>query len=341
MSNFTTELIKNLSNNVSVEEIFRAELEKAFNQLLETELACFLGYEKYSKDGYNTGDSRNGYYKRTFQTKYGELNLSIPRDRAGEFKQHTLPSHARSDDSLEQMVILMYSKGVTTREIAELIEKMYGHYYSPQTISNITQTVQEQVSAFHNRSISKRFVVLYCDATYLNVRRDSVEKEALHIIMGITEDGTREVLDYALYPQERAENYAYMLHNLKERGLEQILLFVTDGLTGIREELLQVFPKAKHQTCWAHLARNVMKYVRAKDKLQVMQDFKRIHEQKNAEDAMTELVRFCEKYGKVYPKLVERFLYCIVVIILSLIFRQRTFSRRIVRIRVFHPLFFT
>ena len=174
MSDFTTELIKNLSNNVFVEEIFRVELEKAFNQLLETELACFLGYEKYSKDGYNTGDSRNGYYERTFQTKYGELNLSIPRDRAGEFKQQTLPSHARSDDTLEQMVILMYSKGVTTREIAEIIEKMYGHYYSRQTISNITQTIQEQVTAFHNRAISKRFVVLYCDSTYLHVRRDSV-----------------------------------------------------------------------------------------------------------------------------------------------------------------------
>ena len=92
------------------------------------------------------------------------------------------------------MVILMYSKCVTTREITELIEKMYGHYYSRQTISNITQTVQEQVSAFHNRP-SKRFVVLYCDSTYLHVRRDSVEKEALHIIMGITEDGTKEVLD--------------------------------------------------------------------------------------------------------------------------------------------------
>ena len=143
-------------------------------------------------------------------------------------------------------------------------------------------------------------------STYLNVRRDSVEKEALHIIMGITEDGTKEVLDYALYPQERAENYTYMLNNLKERGLEQVLLFVTDGLTGIREELLQTFPKAKHQTCWTHLARNVMKYVRAKDKLQVMKDFKRIHEQKNVDAAMTELVRFCEKYGKIYPKLVER-----------------------------------
>ena len=124
--------------------------------------------------------------------------------------------------------------------------------------------------------------------------------------MGITEDGAKEVLDYALYPQERAENYAYMLNNLKERGLEQVLLFVTDGLTGIREELLQVFPKAKHQTCWTHLARNVMKHVRAKDKLLVMKDFKRIHEQKNVDAAMTELVQFCEKYGKLYPKLVER-----------------------------------
>ena len=113
MSDFTTELIKSQANNVSVEEIFRAELEKAFNQLLETELDCFLGYEKYSKDGYNTGDSRNGYYNRTFQTKYGELNLSIPRNRAGEFKQQTLPSHARSDDTLEQMVVLMCSKGVS------------------------------------------------------------------------------------------------------------------------------------------------------------------------------------------------------------------------------------
>ena len=110
MSNFTTELIKNLSNNVSVEEIFHAELEKAVNQLLAKELDCFLDYEKYSKDGYNTGDSQNGYYKRTFQTKYGALNLSIPRDRADEFKQQPLPSRARSDDSLEQFVKFFHNR---------------------------------------------------------------------------------------------------------------------------------------------------------------------------------------------------------------------------------------
>lgn len=97
-----------------------------------------------------------------------------------------------------------------------------------------------------------------------------------------------------------------MLNNLKERGLEQVLLFVTDGLPGIRNELLNTFPKAKHQTCWTHLARNLLKYIRAKDKAQVMQDFKRIHEQEDTDAAMTELVQFCEKYGKAYPKLVER-----------------------------------
>lgn len=306
MNDFTTELIKNLSNNVSIEEIFRSELEKAINKLLETELTCFLGYEKSSKDGYNTGDSRNGYYKRVFKTRYGELNLSIPRDRAGEFKQQTLPSHARSSDSLEEMVILMYRKGITTREIAELIEKMYGQYYSRQTISNITQAFQEQVTAFHHRSISKRFSVIYCDATYLNVRRDSVAKEALHIIMGITDEGQREILDYALYPQERAENYADMLKGLKERGLEEVLLFVTDGLTQIREQLLRVFPKARHQTCWTHICRNLMKYIRAKDRSIVMKDFKEIYTQRDSNAAMEKLVQFGEKYKGMYPKVVEK-----------------------------------
>ncbi len=113
-------------------------------------------------------------------------------------------------------------------------------------------------------------------------------------------------MDYALYPQERAENYADMLNNLKERGLEQVLLFVTDGLKKIREKLLKTFPKAKHQTCWSHLARNILKCIRAKDKSQVMEDFKRIHEQECADAAMAELVQFCEKYRKVYPKLAEK-----------------------------------
>jgi len=131
MNNFTTKLAELLSNNVPVEELFRSELENAVNQLLVAELDSFLDYEKYSVKGYNSGDSRNGSYTRTLQTRYGELNIVVPRDRLGKFKQQTIPSYSRSDDYLEKTVIQLYSKGVTTREIADLIEKMYGQYYSP------------------------------------------------------------------------------------------------------------------------------------------------------------------------------------------------------------------
>ena len=150
---------------------------------------------------------------------------------------------------METTIIQLYKKGITTREISDLIEKMYGHYYTPQTVSNITKAIQNQVERFHNRPISDKYVAIYCDATYLNVRRDSVAKEALHIILGITVEGTKEVLDYALYPSESASNYQEMLLSLKNRGLEQVLLFITDGLNGIRNACLEVFPSAKHQAC--------------------------------------------------------------------------------------------
>lgn len=123
---------------------------------------------------------------------------------------------------------------------------MYGQYYSPQTISNVTKAVEDLVNEFHNRPLSNRYAVLFCDATYLNLRRDSVAKEALHIIIGITPEGNKEVLDYAIYPTESPANYKEMLLSLRDRGVEQVLLFVTDGLTGLRETCLEVFPKTRH-----------------------------------------------------------------------------------------------
>lgn len=306
MNDFTTKLTETLLNNAPLEEFFRKELETALNSLLKTELDAFLGYEKYAQEGYNGGDSRNGCYYRTLQTKYGTLQLEIPRDRFGEFKQRTIPPYTRSDHSLENTIIQLYSKGITTREISELIERMYGQYYSAQTVSTITQNVEEQVQAFHARNVQSRYIAVYCDATCLNVRRDTVEKECLHILLGITEDGTKEILDYALFPTERAENYVDMLQNLQERGLEEVLLFVTDGLPHVHERLLECFPKAKHQYCWTHLARNIMKYIRKDDKERVMDDFKQIHQQEDAAAALNVLVAFGKKYQKLYPKIVEK-----------------------------------
>lgn len=303
MSNLNTELMSTLLKNEPVEEFFRQQLETAINSLLQCELSAFLGYEKYDPDGWGSGNNRNGAYIRSFDTRYGTLNLAIPRDRNGEFQQQTVPKHQRKEDALETTVIQLYRKGVTTREISDLIEKMYGHHYSAQTISNITQTVSGQVAEFHSRKVADKYAVIYCDATYLNLRRDSVTKEALHVILGITPDGGKEILDYALYPNEAAANYEELLADLKARGLEQVLLFVSDGLTGMRDAVLRQFPKAEHQSCWVHLSRTVSRLLRNKDRKEILGDLKTVYTQDSAERADAALNLFIESHRGKYKKL--------------------------------------
>ncbi|MEN2277736.1 transposase, partial [Enterococcus faecium] len=133
MNDFTTEIVQTLVTKGDLNELFRSHLEKAINTLLRTELTAFLDYEKYDRTGFNSGNSRNDSYFRSIKTEYGELTLEIPRDRNGEFKQQTLPAYKRTNDTLETTIIHLFEKGVTMSEIADLIEKMYGHHYTPQT----------------------------------------------------------------------------------------------------------------------------------------------------------------------------------------------------------------
>lgn len=166
MKQFTSEIIEALVQKRDITEVFRAHLEKAVNTLPATELTVFLDYEKYAHAGFNSGNSRNGSYSRTFHTEYGDLNIQIPRDRNGEFKQQTVAPYQRSNDTLEATVIHLFQKGITMTEIAHLIEKMYGHYYTPQTISNMTKVVSEQVEAFNQRPLHARYVSVYVDVTH-------------------------------------------------------------------------------------------------------------------------------------------------------------------------------
>lgn len=219
---------------------------------MESERTAFLGYEPWALEGYNKGNSRNGFYERTLKTELGDLHVKIPRDRLGHFKEHTTSSYLASQDSLEQSIILLYRKGITTREISDLIEKMYGQYYSAQTISHMSQVVEEEVALFKKRPVRRRYCALYCDATSINVRRDTVAKEALHVIIGMDEKGHKEVLSFETYPTESADNYKEMLEDLKSRGLEEVLVFVSDELTGLSSALTEGFPLAKHQSCWTH-----------------------------------------------------------------------------------------
>lgn len=305
MNNFSTEIYKALSQGLSIDQIICNEMQEAINYLLKTELTAFLNYDKHDIRGYNTGNSRNGIYTRNLETKYGTIKVEIPRDRNGEFNQQTIQPYARRTGDLEASVLHLYSKGVTTAEIADLIEKMYGHAYSPATISNITMAVEEHVQEFHSRKLNKRYIVVYGDATMINVRRDSVSKEALHILVGITPEGTKEVLDYQLYPQESSENYKEMLEAIKQRGTEEILLFVTDGLSGLANACLDIYPKAKHQACWVHVQRAVSRNVRAKDKKEVLDDLKPVYRAESIAEAIKHLKVFRDKYKNRYSKVVK------------------------------------
>jgi len=302
MNHFTTDLVQALVTKQDVTEIFRIHLEKAMNHLLATELTAFLDYEKYDRAGFNSGNSRNGNYTRTLHTEYGDLYLQIPRDRNGDFKQQTVAPYKRSNDTLESFVIHMFQKGVTMTEIADLIEKMYGHHYTPQTISNMTQVMVEHVDAFLKRSLAKRYVCVYLDATYIAVKRETVSKEAVYLAVGIREDGSKEVLSYAIAPTESAYVWKELLQDIRERGTDEVLLFISDGLKGMVSAISEVFPGAKYQTCCVHLARNLAHKVRVSDRAEICEDFKLVYRANDEQAGREALERFCDKWKAAYPK---------------------------------------
>lgn len=302
MNDFTTSVLTALVEGIDLREVFRTELEKCMNLLLETERTAFLGFEKWDPSGYNTGNSRNGYYTRTLKTEFGTLSLQIPRDRKGNSTEKTTSAYLQNHNRLEDTILLLYQKGITTREISDLIEKMYGQHYSAQTVSNLSGVLETEVQHFQQRRVQKRYVALYCDATFLPVRRGSVSKEALHLILGIDEEGHKEVLSFALYPTESSTNYREMLQDLKRRGLEEVLLFVIGELTGLPVALTEEFPQAKHQSCWTHLLRSISAKVRACDTKSVLADLKQVYRQESISAAQEELTSFLITWGGKYPK---------------------------------------
>ncbi|MDT6677596.1 IS256 family transposase, partial [Enterococcus faecium] len=275
---FTTEIMEILINKGDLDDLFRRHLELAINALLQAELTVFLDYEKYDRAGFNSGNSRNGNYSRSFKTEYGELNLVIPRDRNGDFSQQTLPAYKRTNDSLETTIIQLVQKGITMSEISDLIEKMYGHYYKPQTISNMSKIVSEDVSAFKERTLEAKYSVIFMDATHIPLKRQTVSKEAVYIVIGIRLDGTKEVLGFTIAPTESAYVWKEILQDLKDRGLEEVLLVVTDGLSGIDDSIHSVYPNAQFQQCCVHISRNIAHKVRVSDRQEICSDFKLVYQ---------------------------------------------------------------
>lgn len=307
MEDNTTSLLNNLLTSGTVHEEMRKMLQEEINQILQTELSAFLGYEKGDSFGRGSGNSRNGEYYRKLKTTFGELDVAVPRDRNGEFAQHTVPRYNRSADDIVAVITELFCHGNTARDITDIILRLYGSYYSPATISNIAKSLDAQVEAFHTRQFTAKYPFIFMDATYLNLRRDSVGKEALHVILGIAADGKKEVLDATLFPTESASNYEAMLKNLAERGLTGVLLAVSDGLSDMEDMVKRVFPEAEHQSCWVHISRNVAHMIRQKDRAVILGDLKQVYTSKTESDARKALEDFLERHKRYYPRLEQYF----------------------------------
>ena len=305
MTDFNRECLNALFDKEKFDKFMRTQLEEGLNLLLESELTAFLGYNPYDRNGWNSGNSRNGSYFRQIKTQFGPIKVQVPRDRNGEFHQQTLPAYGQHTDALESTVIQLYSHGVTTRESSELIEKMYGSYYYAGTVSNISKQVASQVESYHQRRLSDKFFCVYLDATYIPLRRDTYQREAVYIAVGIKPNGNKEIIDYRIAPVENLEVWSEMIADFKERGLEQVELFLSDGFVGIKDMLKQYYPKSKFQRCLIHIMRNISQKGRVTDRAEILNAFKQVHKQTNQKEAETVLHAFYEAYGSKYSRMIK------------------------------------
>ena len=276
---------------------------EAVESLLRTEVETLLGYAKYDPEGRNSGDSRNGSYERTLQTSVGPITVKVPRDRNGDYSPKALPRYQRRTDLVTSTILKLYSCGMTDEEMRLAIGSIYEASYSKSAISAITDAVVEDVKRFSERPLPKRLFALFLDSTYVPVRRDSVAKEAINIAMGIDDEGTPLVVGYSITPEESAEAYRELLAGFGSRGLEEVEIAVTDGLSGIDGAVSESYPKAKRQRCFVHLLRNICSKVRAGDRAEVADDFMAIAKQRDAASGEAALAGFVSKWKAKYPKL--------------------------------------
>lgn len=287
-----------LGENGLIKQFIKAIAERA----LSAELTSYLGYEKHEAKGRNSGNSRNGCHSKTIQGSFGETKINVPRDRKGRFVPRLIAKGERRLDSFDQKILSLYARGMTTRDIQEQIKDLYGVEISPTLISEITDAVQEEVTAWQNRGLEKVYPIIYFDALVVKIRQDNqIINKAIYLALAVTLEGNKELLGMWCSQNEGSKFWLSILTELKNRGLQDILICCVDGLTGFPEAIEAVYPKALVQLCIVHLIRQSLKYVGYKQRKEMADDLKQIYSALNVEVAETKLLEFAEKWDKTHP----------------------------------------
>ena len=271
-------------------------------ELMEAEMDATLGYEKNQKGDLISSNKRNGYSTKTLKSQYGEFPIDIPRDRNGEFEPKLIPKYQRDISGIEEKVISLYARGMSTRDIHDQLQDLYGIELSADMVSKITDKLLPEIKEWQSRPLNPIYPFVFMDCIHYKVREEGrILSRAAYVVMGVTVDGYKDILSIAVGANETSKFWLGMLNDLKNRGLKDVLFFCVDGLPGFKEAINAVFPQAQIQRCVIHMLRNSFKYVSYKDLRKFASDFKNVYNAPTESMALTELEQVKEIWGKKYP----------------------------------------
>lgn len=305
--NLIDELIK---GKTTQEELFGKggvfkQLQKAIlERLLEAEMSTELGYDKHDPKGNNSGNSRNGYSEKTIKTDNNEFPINIPRDRNGDFEPKIIPKNKTRFTGLDDKIISLYARGMTTRDIQAELEDMYSVEVSATLISNVTNEVIDEVKTWQSRPLDKVYPIVYLDALVIKINEDKrVINKSFYLAVGVNMEGQKELLGIWISQNEGAKFWLNVLTELKNRGVEDIYIACVDGLTGFPEAIEAVYPNTQVQLCIVHMIRNSLRYITWKERRTVAADLKTIYTAKTIDEAETALESFSDKWDDKYPSI--------------------------------------
>lgn len=280
--------------------------KRLLERMFDSELTHHLGYEKYAVEGRNSGNSRNGKTTKTIKTNHGELELAVPRDRNSNFEPVLIEKRKNRLKVIDDLILSLYGKGMTVRDIQEHVEELYGTEVSPDLISTITDGILSEVTEWRNRALDKVYPIVFIDGFVVKARLDGlVCNRTVYVVYAINLEGKKDVLGLYLGENEGAKFWLYVLTELKNRGMEDIFILCADGLKGLPEAVETAFPKTTFQTCIVHMMRHSLNYVPYTDKKAVAADLKKIYQSNTIELAQEALDEFELVWGDKYPAIVK------------------------------------
>ncbi len=296
-----------VKNGTDVNGLMREMMSIILEGSLDGEMEEELGYSKYDFRNKETDNSSNGYNSKTLHTSYGDMEVDVPRDRNGEFEPKIIKKYQNTlTQDMEEKIISMYAKGMTTGDIESHMQELYGVDISDSTISRITDKILPIVKEWQERPLEEIYAVVFMDAIHFHVRSEGrIVKKAVYIAIGIDMSGHKDVLGMYVGENESAKFWLSIMNGLKNRGIRDILIACVDGLTGFPQAIEAVFPKTEIQQCIIHQIRNTTKFVSYKDIKPLMVDLKRVYAAPTEDIAISELGLFDDKWGGKYPKIAK------------------------------------